>query len=175
MSRALIPLLVSLAILSGCVAPAPVDTTEDNTAKFIAYPTVEQLLNMQQSVDSMEPAEAAERLAKVDKTAGVRQLFYFGLLNQRLEMYGAWTVARDTFQKLQENEKLHREPRQLAGILRQYNQSRINNYLRQEALLGEKTELQQQLDQAREEGQLLKQKIQALTEVETAISTRREE
>ena len=175
MSRTLILLLINFAILSGCAIQPPADTVQDSAATMVAFPDIEQWLDLQQEVEAMDSAQVAERLSGIEKSVELRQLYYYGLLNQQLQSYGAWTVARDTFQKLQENEDLPKQQRQLAGILRQYNQNRINGYLRYNSLLTEQTRLQQALSQAEQEKQLLEQKIQALTALEAAISTRREE
>lgn len=123
----------------------------------------------------MDTPEVRRQLAIVDKSASVNQLFYFGALNQQLHEYGAWTVARDAFQALQENQSLPIQQRQLAGILRRYNQLRINAYSRYNTLRNEQSALKESLGQAESEKQQLEQKIQALTEVETAISTRQED
>ena len=139
------------------------------------YPSVEQWLNLQREVEAMDIAEVKRRLDTADKSDSVRQLYYRGVLYQRLPEYGAWTVARDAFQKLQENEQLPPPQRQLAGILRQYNQTRINNYQRYSALLASRNETEQHLGQAVHDKELLEQKIRTLTEVEAAISTRRED
>ena len=175
MSRPLVPLLLSLAMLSGCVAQKPDKTVGHDTVQAIRYPSLEQWLDLQQTVGDMSTEEVVERLTEVDRSEGIGQLFYFGVLNQQLPTYGAWTLARDTFQKLQENEELPRAHRQLAGVLRKYNQSRINEYLRQQELISQDSQLQQDLRQARDEKRQLEQKIQALTELETVISTRKEE
>ena len=177
--RPLVFLLLSLAVLAGCAVQPPQQTAEDHTGEVIRYATLKEWLELQQEVAEMEKAEVAGQLAKVDKSvaksANPGQLYYYGVLNQQLNTYGAWTVARDTFQKLQENQALPKEQRQLAGILRQYNQNRINGYVRQRALLNERAQLQQDLSHAEDEKRQLAQKIQALTELEAAISTRREE
>ena len=67
------------------------------------------------------------------------------------------------------------EQRQLTGILLAYNQNRINWYQRQSELLVENAELEKQLQQAEEDKVLLEQKIQALTDLEADISTRKEQ
>ncbi|MEZ5571750.1 MAG: hypothetical protein R3E64_06970 [Halioglobus sp.] len=175
MSRALISLLLLLLVLTGCTTQPPAESTGEDTANVILFPSVEQWLNLQQEVEAMDIAEVTSRLAVADKSDGVRQLYYYGVLNQRLPTYGAWTVARDAFQKLQENENLPNAQRQLASIFRQYNQNRINSYQRYNNLLTEKTQTQDALSQAEQEKKLLEQKIQALTDVEAAISTRKEE
>jgi hypothetical protein len=175
MSRTLIPLLFSFALMGGCAVQPPEQTAGIPTPDGIRFDTVEEWLDLQQEVTALGNTEVASRLATIDKSADSGQLYYFGVLNQQLKTYGAWTVARDTFQKLQDNQSLSREQRQLAGIFRQYNQNRINSFSRQRELLNDNAKLQQQLTAAESEKQQLAQKIQALTEVETAISTRREE
>lgn len=136
---------------------------------------VEDWLDQLEAVEEMDPPEVVRQLEIVDKSASVDQLFYFGALNQRLQDYGAWTVARDTFQMIQKNQSLHTQQRQLAGILRLYNQSRINGYSRYNTLLNEQTALRESLTRSEREKQQLEQKIRALTELETAISTRQED
>jgi len=185
--RPLVALLFTLAILAGCAAQPPDQTTADHIVEVVMYATLEEWLDLQQEVAEMDTAEVASQLARVDKSAvksavksantaaNTGQLYYYGVLNQQLKTYGAWTVARDTFQKLQENQALPKEQRQLAGILRQYNQSRINGHARQQALLTERAQLRQDLSHAEDEKRQLAQKIQALTDLEAAISTRREE
>jgi hypothetical protein len=175
MPRPLIPLLFALSILAGCAVPPPQPSVGDQPTDVVTHADLTKWLDLQQEVEGMDPAEVASRLASVDRSTDTDQLYYYGVLNQQLKDYGAWTVARDTFQKLQENQALPKEKRQLAGILRQYNQNRINWYSRHHALLDERAQLQLELDRAEEEKRQLAQKIQALTELEAAISTRREE
>lgn len=175
MSRTLILLLSILALSGGCAVQPPVQTAEIPVSDVASYNTVEEWLDLQADVAALGTAEVTSRLATVDKSADSGQLYYFGVLNQQLKTYGAWTVARDTFQMLQENQSLSQEQRQLAGILRQFNQNRINSFSRQRDLLSEKSKLQQQLTTTEKEKQQLAQKIQALTELETALSIRRQE
>ena len=175
MSRTLIPLLLLLSILGGCAAQPPEQSTGNPPADDISYNSVEEWLDLQQQVGELDTAEVTGRLAKIDKSTDPGQLYYFGILHQQLKTYGAWTVARDTFQKLQQHPALSQEQRQLAGILRQYNQNRINSFARQRDLLNENVTLQQKLVTTENEKLQLAQKIQALTELEAAISTRREE
>jgi len=173
--RPLIALLLSLACLAGCTAPQPQPSAGDRPAEVAKYTDLNKWLDLQQEVANLDTAEVNSRLASFVKSTDNNQLYYYGVLNQQLKKYGAWTVARDIFQKLQENQALSKEQRQLAGVLQQYNQSRINWYSRHRALLDERAQLQLQLDRAEDEKRQLAQKIQALTEVEAAISNRREE
>ncbi len=175
MSRAIASILIISALISGCVAQPPVDTSSQYAASVVAPPPVGEWFDQLDAVDAMDSSEVVTQLEKVDKTAGANQLFYYGALKQKLPDYGAWTVARDAFQNLQDNQTLTREQRQLAGILREYNQNRINGYSRYNKLLNERIDLQEGLSQAEDEKRQLEQKIQALTELETAISTRQEE
>jgi hypothetical protein len=168
-------LLIALVLLSACTTQAPVETTQAQKTEVSSYPSVEQWLNLQQQVEAMDLTEVKTRLEAADKSDGVRELYYRGVLNQRLPSYGAWTVARDAFQKLQEDEQLPAPQRQLASIFRQYNQNRINSYQRYDALLANRNQTQQDLGQAEQDKEVLEQKIRALTEVEAAISTRKEE
>lgn len=175
MSRTLIPLFICLAALAACTTPPPVEPTTVEPPTVILYPSVEQWLDLQHEVEAMDIAEVKTRLDAADKSDGVRQLYYRGVLNQRLPSYGAWTVARDAFQKLQDNDQLPPPQRQLASVFREYNQTRINSYQRYSALLTSRDETQQNLGQVEQDKEVLEQKIRALTEVEAAISTRREE
>lgn len=175
MSSALAAILVGIALLSGCVAQPPVESTKQDTENVISAPTVEQWLDQLEEVESMDTTEVMRQLELIDKTTSASQLFYYGILNQRLQNYGAWTVARDAFQQLQEDQTLTKQQRQLAAVLREYNQSRINGHARYATLLKEQSALQDGLNQAETEKRQLEQKIQALTELETTISTRQED
>jgi hypothetical protein len=75
---------------------------------------------------------------------------------------------------LDEDTSLDEEQRSLAAILERYNQSRINWYLQRRQLLENYETLQAELDSSREENKLLEQKLKAITDLETSISTRME-
>ena len=62
----------------------------------------------------------------------------------------------------------------MAAILEEYNQSRINWHQRYIELQQENKLLLQQLDDTQQEKLLLEQKIQAVTDLEAEISTRKE-
>lgn len=175
MPRALASILIGAVMLTGCVAQPPIDTSRQDVTSTIRSPSVEEWLDQLGAVEAMKPAEVQDALEVVDKTASESELFYYGALNQRLQSYGAWTNARDAFQSLEENKSLPNPQRQLARLLRQYNQSRINSHSRYSRLLEEQTELQEGLTQAQNEKRGLEEKIQALTKLETAISTRQED
>ena len=120
-------------------------------------------------------------LGRIEQSENPDEVFYFALLNQRIEAYGNWTLARDKFRELRSSSDLTDHQRQLASILEQYNQNRINWYKRQELVRDENRALEDSnhllrnaLVSAESEKVLLEEKIQARTDLETAISTRRE-
>ena len=123
----------------------------------------------------MSIEEISAELADLDKPWNAGDLFYHGLLKQQLPSNDAWVQARDAFRALHEDHELTVEQRQLAGILEAYNQNKINWYQRHSDLLVDNTRLQQQLRDTEQGKLLLEQKIRALTELETDISTRKEE
>ena len=123
----------------------------------------------------MTAEEAAERIAQLDSPEGEGQRFYYGLLHTRLKSYPDWIRARDAFADVASNASVSEAQRGLADLMRQYNQLRINAYVRQLELESNAVTLRQQLVNAEAEKTLLQQKIQALTELETIISTRKEE
>jgi len=181
MSRALTAVMLA-TLLAGCAtAPPPVviagPSAED--ASFASmrqqWLHLQQWLDLQQAVSGMDTDEAVENLVRLDKPEGIDQLFYYGLLNQQLQTQGAWVQARDSFRELQQQDGLTTEQRQLTGILLTYNQNRINWYQRQSDLLVENAGLEKQLQEAEQNKVLLEQKIQALTDLEADISTRREQ
>jgi hypothetical protein len=125
-------------------------------------------LELQREVSLMSIEKVAQQLTSLGEPKGGRQLFYFGLLSQRLDAFASWTRARDAFRQLAEDVELAEEQRSLAALLERYNQSRINWYQQHHKLLEEN-------ETVREENVLLKQKIQAVTDLETSISTRKEQ
>ena len=167
---------LALAILAGC-AEAPLAKPQVATTPpvVIAYTDLRPWLNQQQAVKLMSTEQIVAELVRLHKPEGADQLFYFGLLNQQLQTYASWAQARDSFRQLHLDEDLTVEQRQLAAILQEYNQNRINWYQRQSELLKRHAEMQEQLQQAEQDKLLLEQKIQALTDLEAVISTRKEQ
>ena len=123
----------------------------------------------------MTGEQAGARLATVDPLASSADLFYYGLLKQQLQAYESWTEARDAFRALREEDGLTIEQRQLAGILEAYNQRRINWHQQYTELQAQYATMEEALAEAEQEKALLEQKIQALTDLETVISDRKEE
>jgi len=175
MSRSLATVALALTILAGCVTSPPTQVTATPSPGVVTYSSVQQWLSLQQEVADMSTEEVVAKLIRKNKPEGAGQLFYYGLLNQQLQTFDAWALARDAFRQLHEDEALAVEQRQLAGILQNYNQNRINWYQRQAELLKQHAQLKQQLSDAEQDKLLLEQKIQALTDLEAVISTRKEQ
>jgi hypothetical protein len=166
---------LALAVLAGCATSLPTQVATTPSPEIVTYSSVQQWLSLQQEVADMSTEEVVAKLIRVNKPEGAGQLFYYALLNQQLQTFGAWSQARDTFRQLHQDEELTIEQRQLVGILQEYNQNRINWYQRQRELLIRHAELKQQLSEAEQDKLLLEQKIQALTDLEAVISTRKEQ
>ena len=175
MSRSLISLVLAAALMAGCAAAPPPQVVATTPPEVIAYAALQQWLNLQQQVSAMTTEQCVAALVSLGKPEGADELFYYGLLNQQLQTYGSWAQARDSFRQLGEDQTLAVTRRQLAGILQTYNQNRINWYQRQSELLNQDAELRQQLQAAEQDKLLLEQKIQALTDLEAVISTRKEQ
>jgi hypothetical protein len=173
MSAAMVSLL-----LSACTTPAPVEIVEVHTevpAKAPKPPPVLKWLRWQETVSTMNASQLVTVLEGMAQPGNANQWFYYGLLNQQSDTYDSWVIARDIFRKLREDETLTNRQRQLAELLEMYNQSRINSIHGQEELKKRNDELQLQLEQLQEQNLLLEQKIQAITDLESTISTRSEE
>jgi len=183
MSRALVFLIMSIAFLAITACSASPQRQADSTVtqELTDYKRLQKWLSLLQDVDSMSAEQAQSELPKSRVSGSPDEAFYFALLNQRVEAYGNWTLARDKFRELHNAPGLTDQQRQLASILEQYNQSRINWYKSRELvqdenrlLEDENQVLREQLGMAESERSLLQDKIQAITDLETAISTRRE-
>jgi hypothetical protein len=174
MSRSLIPLLLGAVLLAGCgslQSVQPIDMADDESSSRL----IPGWLQLHAEVRQLTEEEIVEQLVDVGLPEGDEALYYYGLLNQQLNSYGAWIQARDAFSKLAESENLLAGQRELAVVFRVYNQDRINTQAKLNKLNARGNELQERLVLAEEEKRLLQQKIQALTDLESAISTRKEE
>jgi len=180
MSRALRHTAVSLWLalaLAGCTVPTPQPTVVQAKAVpvQVSPSAVLAWLNLLEKVAGRSTELVNEELTGITPPEAGPELFYFGLLNQYSQAYEGWIKARDAFRKLRMDDTLAPEQQQLAGILQEFNQQRINSYQRYLQLQGENAELQQQLGEAEQEKEQLRQKIQALTDLEAQISTRKEQ
>ena len=99
-----------------------------------------------------------------------------GYLSQEPSVFRKLTVAENVMAVLEmlDIDKSERR-RRLAGLLERFNQSRINWFHSRDELRIEYESLQQETAALKEQNTLLEQKIQAITDVEATISTRKEE
>ena len=123
----------------------------------------------------MSMDEVVQELVKIGKPDSNDELVYYALLNQDLKANGGWIQARDAFRKLSDEPSLTSEQRQWALTLEKYNQNRINWYKQYQDLLADYDKLLERLGTEEEKSRLLKKRIQAITELEATISTRKEQ
>jgi len=161
--------------LGGCATPAPVEVVHVPPPVKVAPPPLQKWLRWQESVATMSDAQLNSALEGMATPGNADQQFYHGVLRQQSNDYDNWVMARDIFRQLKEDEALTPSQRQLAGILERYNQSRINWFHSRDELKQQYEALQQQVSELQEKNRLLEQKIQAITDLEATISTRKEE
>lgn len=174
MSSPLVITALALLTLAGCAIQPQTTPVTNADAPACTCTQLQNWLELQRKVSSMSIEKVEQQLTILGEPKGRRQQFYFGLLNQQLDVYPRWADARDVFRQLAEDVELTREQRSLAAVLERYNQSRINWYLQHSQLLENNETLKARLRVSLEENELLEQKIQAITELETSISTRKE-
>ncbi len=176
MSRALVLIAMALATLCSCVdsRPQAISAPPPPNPDVLAYRTLREWLDVEQTVAIMDIEQVTAALVKTGRPKSYREKFYYGLLNQKLNNMSSWTHARDTFLELSETPELTDDQRQLASILARYNESRINWYSEYQEARDDFASTQAELEAVRQENSLLRQKIQAITELETSISTRKE-
>jgi hypothetical protein len=173
---------IALLVVAACSTEPPLPTGADMSQELTDYRELQTWLALQRDVQAMGAEQAQSELGRISAPKTADELFYFALLNQRVEAYGNWTLARDKFRELRTAPGLTDQQRQLASILEQYNQNRINWFKSRElvedekrSLEGENQALRDELASAESERLLLEEKIRALTDLETSISTRREQ
>lgn len=179
MSRTLkgLALLLCLGALAACQGgPAtPAVMTPVAVTEVSSTPTLRQWLNRQEQVAGLSTEEVAEELSGRSRPEGGPELFEYALLNHYSGHYEGWIKARDAFRTLSGDESLSREQRQMTALLEAYNQQRINTQQRYRQLQDDNEDLQRQLAAAELREAELQRKIQALTELEAHISTRKDQ
>lgn len=161
-----------LSLLAGCTTP------QSSPSTLATAPSVDPVVDWlaaQEDLAQLSTAESRVLLSELENPRTDTDLYYYALLKQQAGTLDGWTQARTSYATLLKSTTLRPGQRHLVGILQAMNQSRINHYFKTQALIEEKQQLQQVLETAQEEKLLLEQKIQALTDLETVISTRREE
>ena len=161
-------------VLAGCTGQPPVAIPAPQPSVKIAPPAVQKWLRWQESVSTMTDAQLATALEGMAAPGNANQRFYYALLQQQANDYDSWVSARDTLRQLRQDEALAPGQRQLAGILERYNQSRINWFHSRDELRQQYEVLRQQVTELQEQNSLLEKKIQAITDLEATISTRKE-
>lgn len=167
-----------LGLLAACAitdTEAPSDLLAPVEPLVVMDPSIQRWLDLQQQVASMPIEDIKTQLEGAPYPDDTSEMFYFGLLNQHSQDYEGWIRARDAFRVLHNDERLSPERRQMAALLEMVNQKRINWYQRYMDLLAVNDELQRKLEKSEEEKDLLQKKIDALTELEAQISTRKDQ
>ncbi|MCB1679054.1 MAG: hypothetical protein KDI16_10280 [Halioglobus sp.] len=171
----------ALVLLAGCASAPPVQIVQFPRPVTVAQPPVQKWLDWRAGVMTLDASQVGSGLAAMGDPSSVDERFYFALLNQQTDDYDAWVVARDVYRQLGEDQALSPGQRQLAGILEQDAQGRINAFQRYEQLQRQYRDLQQHYEQAqrqmielRQQNALLEEKIKAITDLEATISERRE-
>ena len=175
MPRLLAITTVALVALSGCASQPQTPIEPPVAAQDCNCAQLQGWLELERKVSDMSTEKIEKKLTRLGEPQGQRQLFYFGLLNQQFDVFTNWAQARDAFRQLAEDDGLAKEQRNLAAILERYNQTRINWYLQHRQLLEKYETFKTKLRASREENELLEQKIQAITDLETSISTLKEQ
>lgn len=175
MPRTLALIAIVLSSLAGCAHQPPHAKQAQPEVELESCTDFGTWLNLQRQVDAMSDDQVLAELAKQGQPAGPDELFYFGLLHHSLDDYGSWTLARDVFREVGGAPGLLQQQVQLAGVLQQFNQVRINWYQKYRQLEEENLSLQSELEQSEADRMTLQKKIRAITELETSISTRKEQ
>jgi hypothetical protein len=175
MSRSVVIVALVLVTLAGCATQPPTTIDIADNLPACTCTQLQNWLELQHKVSAMSIEKVEQKLTRIGEPKGSLQLFYAGLLNQQLDVFENWTQARDIFRQLAANVELTKEQRNLAAILERYNQSRINWYLQYRQALEDNQGLKAKLLVSQEEIELLEAKIQAVTDLETSISTRKEQ
>ena len=117
----------------------------------------------------LTPTQAQQRLDKVgDEERTSLQWFRYALLNQQLNERAGWVRSRDAYRQLLITENFGDELRGLTKLLLRYNQNMINWDARY-------NKVQIQLKESEAMQQVLEEKIQAITNLEQNMSSRKEQ
>ncbi len=164
-----------LLLLSGCAGTQPAQVVDSVGEAGGSCYQLPRWLQLYEQATQLPPVPARAALADLGKPVNADDYYRAGLLYQQLQTYPGWMQARDYFRHVQQDMTLPAPQRQLAALLQAYNQDKINAHQLDTSLGKHNTRLQQQLQSAESEINLLKQKIQALTALEKTISTRKEQ
>lgn len=117
----------------------------------------------------LTPHQAQQRLDQVgDEEKTSLQWFRYGLLNQQLSNRAGWIRARDAFRHVLASQDLGQDVKGLVKLLLRHNQSMINWEARY-------SKVSLQLQESEGMQRVLEEKIQAITNLEQNISSRKEQ
>lgn len=117
----------------------------------------------------LTPTQARQRLDAIgDEEKTMLQWYRYALLNQQLNNRAGWIRARDAFRHVIASESLSQELYGLTKLLLKYNQSLINWDTRYSKV---KIELKESEGMQR----VLEEKIQAITNLEQNMSSRKDQ
>lgn len=117
----------------------------------------------------LTPSQAQQRLDKIgDEEKTSLQWFRYGLLNQQLGERADWIRARDAFRHVLASQNLGKDLEGLVKLLLRYNQGMINWESRY-------NKVSLQLQESEGMQRVLEEKIQAITNLEQNISSRKEQ
>lgn len=171
-----IAVAVLVTALTACATntPAPAAPVADCDCEK-PYQTIKHWLAMERSTSAMESGTVVAELVKLGRPATAEQRFYFGLLNQQLNTPANWRHARNAFRQTRQDTALAAELRSFAAVLERYNRSRLDQHNARQNQARQQQQLRERLETKASENTLLQEKIQAITELETDMSTRIEQ
>ena len=163
-------IIIALLLLTGCdMLPPRSDYFDRQPLGLTSIQHFNQWLSLSHNIGQLDESEAAAELAGGRGRGDTpSEVFRYGLLNQQLNRLDGWIQARDAFRLLASDEQLEGGFRELASIFQQYNQAQINWHERHR-------NLQREVVATMLEREALEKKIEALTELETAISESRQQ
>lgn len=154
----------------------------NHSSRLMKRQNPDKWLAISKEVDAMTPEQAVIALNKLSAPVRHDDLFYYGVLNQKLGRIDGWIQARDAFRKLENDPVVKPTIRELARILEAHNQSLINWHQRHQNLQKELAEsvldresLKHKRVLMKQKNKVLEQKIEALTELEAVISDRKKQ
>lgn len=161
--------IIVMLLGSGCNA-LQTDYYEDwNRAPVLSAEQRYYWLRIADFYMELTPVQAQQRLDEItNEEKTTLQWYRYALLNQQLNTSAGWIRARDAFRNVLASETLSDELHGLTKLLLRYNQNMINWDARYSKVTIE-------LKESEAMQQVLEEKIQAITNLEKNISSRKEQ
>jgi TolA-binding protein len=176
MSKKLVLLVMLLAMLPACAAqPDAVPAEAAPCPDASNYSELQEWLAMENRTSRLDTEQVVSELIRLGRPEGSTEVYLFGLLNQQLGTPSNWRQARNAFRQVKQDEQLTAEQRRIAAILEGYNISRLDSDKYRRDLVRDQKRLESELRAREQEIELLQQKIQAITDLEASMSTRKEQ